>query len=141
MFMLIITQGRLNVLVTTLTEKKVNATKIYLIELVQSQENKKFYCVNTDVSISPNRYNQFCVYENSGISGTTNPLNGQILLPLAGFYYYNVYENPLSVLSPTGLHQVETGKCLVIANKVLINPTYVSNANQQEIVFNPENYL
>lgn len=139
--MLIITQSKLNVLITTLTEKKVSATKIYLFEAVNQEQNSKVYCVCADVSISPNRYNQFCVHENTFLSGSTNPLNSEILLPLSGFYYYNIYENPNSVLSPVGLHQLETGKLLVLASKTQSVPVFVSAINPDQIVYNPEKYL
>lgn len=141
MFMVIITQSKLNVVVTTLTEKKISPTKIYLFEAFNQETNKSTYCVCSDVSVSPNRYNQFCIYENTGLSGVTNPLNSQILLPLAGFYYYNIYENPNSVLSPAGLHRVETGKLLVIASKIQSTPTYASTVNPGNFVYNPEQYL
>jgi hypothetical protein len=136
--MLVITQGNVNKLVVTLTEKKVTDSNIYLIEFVNQESKNKYYVVGQDVSVSPNRYNEFCITETTGSSGTTNPFNEQIQLPLSGFYFYNVYENPNSVIISTGLNQVETGKVLVLVNPASIvkTPTYKSAVNPGLIVYN-----
>lgn len=136
--MIVLTQNTVNQVVVTLTEKKQSSTKIYLFEFVNQQAQSKVYCISSDLSTSPNRYNLFCINETSQASGGTNPLDSDVPLPLPGFYYYNVYENPGSVLSPTGLNQVETGKALVIANKVQSTPTYVSNVNPKKVIYNKE---
>lgn len=139
--MVIITQNTVNQVIVTLTEKKQSATKIYLFEFVNQQSKDKVYCVSSDLSTSPNRYNLFCINETSQASGGTNPLDSDVPLPLAGFYYYNVYENPGSVLSPVGLNQVETGKALIIANKTKTVPVYVSDTASKKVVYNPEIFL
>lgn len=139
--MIIIKQGQTNQIVVTLTEKKVTSTSIYLFEFVNQTSSDKFYCVSPDVSTSKNRYNEFCIEEMTDASGTTNPYDSEILLALSGFYYYNVYENPSSLLSPSGLNQVETGKCLVLANKTITAPVYQSTKNPNLIVFNNENFI
>lgn len=139
--MLLITQDRANKIVTTLTEFKITDTNIYLFELTNQDSNQKFYCVCIDTSPSKNRYNAFCVTETFQSSGGTNPLNAQIALSLPGFYYYNVYENPDSLLSPTGLNRVETGKLLVIANKVIIPITkYERIPSPTKIIYNREQF-
>jgi hypothetical protein len=133
--MIILLQGNVNKISVTLTEKKQSSTTIYLFEFINQESRNKLYTVAPDLSTSPNRYNQFCITETTGLSGTTNPLNAQVFLTLAGFYYYNVYENPNSVLSPAGLNQVETGKALVIAPASAPTPTYVSSVNPTLIVY------
>lgn len=139
--MVIITQNRTNKIVTTLTEKKVTTSYIYLFEFTNATSNEKFYTVATDLSGSKQRFNAFCITETSQSSGGTNPFDSEVSLALSGFYYYNVYENPNSVLNPSGLNKVETGKMLVIANKIVVNPTYQSAVNPNLVVFNPELFL
>jgi len=112
--MLIINQNSLNKLVVTLfAEDILTDNNIYLFEFINLTTRGYFYCVATDVSTSPFRHNDFCITE-TGPSGTTNPYAAQVNLPLPGQYSYNVYENPESVLSPSGLHRVESGKLLVM---------------------------
>jgi hypothetical protein len=133
--MLIITQNQINPLVVTLTEKKQLSTKIYLLELINNQSNTKVYCIANDVSVSPDRYNEFCITETSQSSGGTNPFDSEVSLPLDGFYYYNIYENPDSLLVPSGLNQVETGKLLVLSNKIVVTPIYTSSINPSQQVY------
>lgn len=137
--MLLITQNKVNKLVTTLTEFKITNTSIYLLELTNQDTKERFYCVCTDLSCSKNRSNSFCVTETYQSSGGTNPLNAQVALSLPGFYYYNVYENPDSILNPSGLNKVETGKLLVIEN-LPISPTksYVNETYPDKKVYNRE---
>jgi hypothetical protein len=138
--MVVITQNHVNQVVTTLTEKKQSCTRIYLIKLYNETTKYDFFCVVTDKSHSPNRYNLFCVTETSQSTGTTNPYDGQLALPLSGFYSYHIYENPYSSLSPTGLHLVEQGKWLVLKNKFQEAPKYESGVNPKLQVYDPENY-
>lgn len=133
--MIILVQGSVNKIAVTLTEKKQSNTTIYLFEFINQESNNKFYCIAPDLSTSPNRYNAFCITETSGLSGTTNPNNAQVFLTLNGFYYYNIYENPNSVLVPKGLNEVETGKALVVAGSKISTPTYKSKINPGLIVY------
>jgi|SRR5579863_2847068 hypothetical protein len=133
--MLVIQQGTLNKLVVTLFEEdQLTDNNIYLFEFINLTTNASFYCVATDVSKSPYRHNDFCITETSP-SGSTNPLAAQIRLSLPGQYLYNVYENPNSVLSPTGLNMVESGKALVEGVDQPVN-SFQSTVNPGLVAYN-----
>jgi hypothetical protein len=137
--MLIINQNSLNKLVVTLfAEDVLTDNNIYLFEFINLTTNGYFYCVATDVSTSPYRHNDFCITE-TGPSGSTDPYAGQVNLPLPGQYSYNVYENPQSVLTPSGLHRVESGKLLVVG-VTAASPAFQSAVNPNLVAYNNNIY-
>jgi|ERR1700722_4048594 len=134
--MIVINQNSLNKIIATLFAECTTDTTIFLFEIINRTTNNSYYCVVNDVSNSPDRYQEFCVL---ATSGTTDPLQSQINLPLAGQYDYNFYENPNSLLSPTGLNKVESGKLLVVTPSTSL-PAYQSNINPSLQVYDATKY-
>jgi hypothetical protein len=133
--MLVIQQNSINKLVVTLFEEDVLTDNlIYLFEFINLTTNGYFYCVASDKSKSPYRHNDFCITE-TGPSGSTDPYNAQVNLPLPGQYLYNIYENPLSVLSPAGLNLVESGKVRVVGVTTPAN-SFQSSVNPNLVAYN-----
>jgi hypothetical protein len=123
--MIVIKQNCINKLVFTLFEKQITCTDIFLIEIVNATTNGSYYCVALDRSCSPERYNAFCIPE-------TNCL-------LPGQYSYNIYENPDSLLVPTGLNCVESGRLLVIGVDA-DTTSYQSQVNPNLQVYDNKSY-
>lgn len=97
-------------MVVTLEEKRTITNAYYLFKFAHDQSSSISYCIPTDTSAYPERYNKFT------ITDTSNPtaLSGQVNLN-AGFYKYYIYEQSSSTnLDPTGLTLVEQGKALCI---------------------------
>lgn len=133
--MILIYQDSINQIVCTLAEKKLIDTDIYLLEFINILSNEYFYCVATDNSTSQYRYQRFCVTHQFSM---VNPLLSQVNMKLEGSYEYNIYENPDSLLVPTGLNLVETGKMKCIGStiyKKIFEPTV-----NTKMVFDPKNY-
>ena len=125
-----------NQVIVTLAEKKMLNTDIYLFEFTNILSNEKFYCVSQDSSEHQYRYQRFCITHIS--SGSTDPYQSQVNIPLEGFYDYVAYENPDSVLNPDGLNVVEVGRMKLIGFSQSI-PTF-EPANNTRKVFDPKNY-
>lgn len=95
-----------NVVVVTLSEKISINNPYYLFEFINNQTQIKYYCIATDLSVYPERYNKFTII----IKSSPNALNGEINIPLGDEYTYNVYEQSNNTnLDPTGLNVVENG--------------------------------
>ena len=97
-----------NVVVLTLAEKTTIANPKYLFEFINNQTQQSYYCIATDSSLYPCRYNQLSITVQTT---TPNPLLGQINIPLGDEYTYNVYQQTSSTnLNPSSaLGIVETG--------------------------------
>jgi hypothetical protein len=130
--MIIIRQNKLNQVVTTLKEMQCVPSTIYLLQFINKSTNDFFYVIATDISTSPDRYQLFCITEIG--SGTPDPTQGEVLLTLQGQYDYNIFANPDSLLDPTGLNQVETGKLLVTGFSPQL-PVYQSNVNPDLVMY------
>jgi hypothetical protein len=104
-----------NVVVLTLSEKISIPSPNYLFEFINNQTQIKYYCISTDLSLYPERYNKFNIIVKTT---TPSPLVGEIQIPLGDEYTYNVYEQVSSTnLVPTGLNVVENG--LMTYDKVI----------------------
>ena len=96
-----------NVVVLTLSEKITIASPNFLFEFINNQTQIKYYCISSDLSLYPERYNKFNIIVKTT---TPSPLVGEIQIPLGDEYTYNVYEQVSSTnLVPTGLNVVENG--------------------------------
>jgi hypothetical protein len=96
-----------NVVVLTLSEKITIPSPYFLFEFINNQTQQKYYCISTDVSVYPERYNKFTIVVKTT---TPAPLSGEIQIPLGDEYTYNVYEQSNNTnLNPTGLTVVENG--------------------------------
>jgi hypothetical protein len=96
-----------NVVVLTLSEKITIASPNFLFEFINNQTQIKYYCISSDLSLYPERYNKFNIIVKTT---TPSPLVGEIQIPLGDEYTYNVYEQSSSTnLNPSGLTVVENG--------------------------------
>ena len=96
-----------NVVVLTLSEKITISSPNFLFEFINNQTQIKYYCISSDLSLYPERYNKFNIIVKTT---TPSPLVGEIQIPLGDEYTYNVYEQVSSTnLVPTGLNVVENG--------------------------------
>jgi hypothetical protein len=104
-----------NVVVLTLSEKITISSPNFLFEFINNQTQIKYYCISSDLSLYPERYNKFTIVVKTT---TPSPLVGEIQIPLGDEYTYNVYEQVSSTnLVPTGLNVVENG--LMTYDKVI----------------------
>lgn len=108
---IVITKNTANIVVVTLEEKRTITNAKYLFKFVRDEAISDIaYCIPTDTSLYPERYNKFSITD----TPTPAPLSGQVNLN-SGFYHYYVYEQVSSTnLDPTGLTLVEQGKALCI---------------------------
>jgi hypothetical protein len=96
-----------NVVVLTLSEKISIPSPYYLFEFINNQTQIKYYCISSDLSLYPERYNKFNIIVKTT---TPSPLVGEIQIPLGDEYTYNVYEQSNNTnLNPSGLNVVENG--------------------------------
>ena len=104
-----------NVVVLTLSEKITISSPNFLFEFINNQTQIKYYCIASDTSLYPERYNKFNIIVKTT---TPNPLVGEIKIPLGDEYTYNVYEQSNNTnLDPSGLNVVENG--LMTYDKVI----------------------
>jgi hypothetical protein len=118
-----------NVVVLTLSEKISISSPNFLFEFINNQTQIKYYCISTDLSLYPERYNKFNIIVKTT---TPSPLVGEIQIPLGDEYTYNVYEQVSSTnLVPTGLNVVENGLMTydkVITSRVELESTLTRKA-------------
>jgi hypothetical protein len=118
-----------NVVVLTLSEKISIPSPYYLFEFINNQTQIKYYCISTDLSLYPERYNKFTIVVKTT---TPSPLVGEIQIPLGDEYTYNVYEQSNNTnLNPTGLNVVENGLMTydkVITSRVELESTLTRKA-------------
>lgn len=107
--MIKITKGQANTVVLTLTEKSTLTNPDYLFVFKNDQTEVEYIFIAADTSLYTDRYNKFTITETSS---NTDPLDGEVELPLTKFYTYTIYEqNSATNLDPalaTGV--VEVGK-------------------------------
>jgi len=131
--MIQIQKGSVNNIALTLTEKSTLTNPIYLF-VFQSDETRDLYkFIAADTSSHTDRYNLFAITETD-----TNPdnLDGEIELPLVGFYKYTIYEQEdnenLDQSLATGV--VEVGKVQVI--EASSSDSELTNTNNVNYVYN-----
>ena len=117
----------------TLTEKSTLTNPDYLF-VFQSDETRDLYkFIAADTSTYTDRYNLFAIVETST---NPDPLDGEVELPLVGFYTYTIYEqNSTTNLDPdlaTGV--VEVGKVQVI--EAASSDSVLTNNNNVNYVYN-----
>lgn len=80
--MLRIQRGAANNLIVTASElTTLTAPVYYLFEFIEEQTDQRDYCILTDSSLNPSRFNEFLFTE--GVDAS---------LPYAGFYTYKIYQ-------------------------------------------------
>jgi hypothetical protein len=101
-------KGEINNNIALSLAEKTTITDAYYLFCFQSDQTKlKYYLIPTDLSTTEQRkrFNKFTITE-----GIDNPLNGSIILGLAGRYHYTIYEQDNDTnLDPAGLNIVERG--------------------------------
>ncbi len=109
--MILINKNATNRGILTLSEKTTLTNAVYLFEVKNDESNAVKCFIAADISINPERFNEFNFIENT----TEDLLNGTFSLPLAGFYTFKVYEQASATnLDPTGLTEIENGKLKVV---------------------------
>lgn len=131
--MIQITKGSTNDVALTLTEK-CTLTAPYYLFVFQSDETRDLYkFIAADTSAHTDRYNLFAIVETST---NPDPLDGEIELPLIGFYKYTIYEQTsptnLDPANATGI--VEVGKVQVIDSPAADDK--LNNTNNINYVYN-----
>jgi len=123
-----IVRNSANLLALTLTER---GTATYYLFKFQSDntENVK-YCVATDSSAFPDRFNKFTITEQT----SPNNLNAEVEMTTEGQWRYYVYANSSSSnLDPTGLLELESGIVKVTGTSTPV--TSYSGGNSNYVVY------
>jgi hypothetical protein len=111
-----IARNSANEIALTLTEK--GTATYYLFKFQSDNTEAVEYCIATDSSLYPDRFNKFTITETS----TPDNLNAEVELPTEGQWRYFVYANSSSSnLDPTGLTELESGNSQSNGN---INTSY-----------------
>jgi len=117
-----------NEIALTLTEKGTAA--YYLFKFQSDNTEAVEYCIATDSSLYPDRFNKFTITETS----TPDNLNAEVELPTEGQWRYFVYANSSSSnLDPTGLTELETGIVKVTGTSTPV--TTYSGGNSNYVVY------
>ena len=126
--MINIERNSANEIALTLTEKGTAA--YYLFKFQSDNTEAVEYCIATDSSIYPERFNKFTITETS----TPNNLNAEVELPTEGQWRYFVYANSSATnLDPTGLTELESGIVKVTGTTTPI--TTYSGGNSNYVVY------
>lgn len=120
--MIYIEKNNVNNFVLTLTENSKLTNPNYLFEFQNDfvLKSDPIYWTSQDISLYPNRYNQFQLTE-STTGSTTGGTNGIALSLIGGQYTYKVYESTgttLSVSATTG-RIVEEGRMVVTIENLI----------------------
>lgn len=95
--MLLINQGTTNSLILTLTENVTIDSPFYLFEFTNDVTMLSQYYILEDVSIHPDRYNEFLIDERTivksgGGEGEYIPVGAEVFLSPAGQWTYRVFQ-------------------------------------------------
>jgi hypothetical protein len=117
-----------NEIALTLTEKGTAA--YYLFKFQSDNTEAVEYCVATDSSLYPERFNRFTITEQT----SPDNLNAEVELPTEGQWRYFVYANSsASNLDPTGLTELESGIVKVTGTTTPV--TTYSGGNSNYVVY------
>jgi len=103
-------KGEANDVILTVTEKSVLTSPFYLFQFTHDQSEDVYFCISTDTSLHPERYNKFLITDKL----EPDPEEGEVAFNYPGFYTYKVYESEAATLDPTGLEIVEQGRMIVV---------------------------
>lgn len=95
----------------TTKEKETLTNPYYLIKFICDSTKKTAYCVCSDASVYPERYQKFLITEK------TNPVsgNGEVSLDYRGkSWKYFIYESATTPVIETGLTELEQGRVKVL---------------------------
>ena len=126
--MINIERNSANEIALTLTEKGTAA--YYLFKFQSDNTEAVEYCIATDSSSYPERFNKFTITETS----TPDNLNAEVELPTEGQWRYFVYANSSATnLDPTGLTELESGIVKVTGTTTPV--TTYSGGNSNYVVY------
>ncbi len=126
--MINIERNSANEIALTLTEK--GTATYYLFKFQSDNTEAVEYCVATDSSAYPERFNKFVITEQA----SPDNLNAEVELPTEGQWRYFVYANSSSSnLDPTGLLELESGIVKVIGTSTPV--TSYSGGNSNYVVY------
>jgi|TARA_R100000084_G_scaffold109068_1_gene73810 hypothetical protein len=123
-----ITRNSANTVALTLTEK--GTATYYLFKFQSDNTEEVEYCVATDSSAYPERFNKFVITEQT----SPDNLAAQIELPTEGQWRYFVFANSsASNLDPDGLTELESGIVKVTGTSTPV--TSYSGGNSTYVVY------
>jgi hypothetical protein len=123
-----ITRNSANTVALTLTEK--GTASYYLFKFQSDNTEEVEYCVATDSSAYPERFNKFVLTEQT----SPDNLAAQIELPTEGQWRYFVFANSsASNLDPDGLTELESGIVKVTGTSTPV--TSYSGGNSTYVVY------
>ncbi len=126
--MINITRNSANTVALTLTEK--GTATYYLFKFQSDNTEEVEYCVATDSSAYPERFNKFVITEQT----SPDNLAAQIELPTEGQWRYFVFANSsASNLDPDGLTELESGIVKVTGTSTPV--TSYSGGNSTYVVY------
>ena len=126
--MINIERNSANEIALTLTEKGTAA--YYLFKFQSDNTEAVEYCIATDSSLYPERFNKFTITEQT----SPNNLNAEVELPTEGQWRYFVYANSSATnLDPTGLTELESGIVKVTGTTTPV--TTYSGGNSNYVVY------
>ena len=113
-----------------LTLKERGTATYYLFKFQSDNTEAVEYCIATDSSAFPNRYNRFTITEQT----SPDNLNAQVEMTTEGQWRYYVYANVSSSnLDPTGLVELESGIVKVTGTTTPV--TSYSGGNSNYVVY------
>ena len=116
--------------VVALTLKERGTATYYLFKFQSDNTENVKYCVATDSSAFPDRFNKFTITEQT----SPNNLNAQVEMTTEGQWRYFVYANSSSSnLDPTGLTELESGIVKVTGTSTPV--TSYSGGNSNYVVY------
>jgi hypothetical protein len=119
-----IVRNSANLLALTLTER--GTATYYLFKFQSDNTEDVTYCVATDSSAFPDRFNKFTITEQT----SPDNLNAQVEMTTEGQWRYYVYANSSSSnLDPTGLLELESGIVKVTGTSTPVTSYSGGNAN------------
>jgi len=117
-----------NEIALTLSEKGTAA--YYLFKFQSDNTEAVEYCIATDSSLYPERFNKFTITEQT----SPDNLNAEVELPTEGQWRYFVYANSSATnLDPTGLTELESG--IVKVTGITTPVTTYSGGNSNYVVY------
>ena len=123
-----------NTVVVTLDEKAVSTTHDWLFEFKNEQTGGIKYCSADDISLYPERYNEFVIVD----APVEIPLNGTLNFN-SGSWSYKVYEMPVASppsLTPAGYLAIcETGSLKVFDTTEDVNISFNGDNEKYNAVF------
>ena len=126
--MINIERNSANTLALTLTER--GTATYYLFKFQSDNTEAVKYCIATDSSLYPERFNKFTITEQA----SPDNLNAEVELPTEGQWRYFVYANSSSSnLDPTGLLELESGIVKVTGTQTPV--TSYSGGNSTYVVY------